>query len=135
MALSGRELVVKVCETLIRFGHQPYILKFQQSLPHAETSVSIHLTPKDGKYYVEVANSRSDTVINSSSITEVFKDRLPNMVGYIEVNKLELNGILTDLIMAKTHFTGTYIFVKHDYMIETKFRHPGLDEFHIRYTN
>jgi hypothetical protein len=99
------EVVTDICDALVKHSSddRTYI-QFTQIVIDAETYVKIFTKPKDGKYTIFVGNNRTDTLMFSTPITEVFTGRLPKLFGYLEVSKEDLIDVLTNLIWAKTYF-------------------------------
>jgi hypothetical protein len=94
----------RICEALKTYNDTDTCLQFTQILQDCETQVKIKLRSKDGKYSISVTNNRTDAIFNSSPITDVFKERLPELRGQIDVDYSELSSILSDLLVARPYF-------------------------------
>lgn len=111
-------VIREICNAFKKYGDQEnFYIMFSQMLPDSATSVKIYTRKMSWKEYynssrntitpvyrITVSNDRSDSVLNSSPITEVFAKYLPKMAGYIEVSDKQLAIILTDLMTAKRYF-------------------------------
>lgn len=100
----------EICDALKTYKNQDHLLVFTQSVPDAETRVSIKLKPVDKKYRVSVYNNRTDSVFNSTPITEVFADKLPKLQGMVLIPIAEMAKVLMDLVKAEKYF-GVWINV------------------------
>lgn len=102
--MSNRATPKMICNVFKRHIKGEKLI-FTQTLPDSSTQVKIDTIPNsENQYYVEVHNDRTDTVFNSSPITEIFKDYLPKMVGTLLLPREKLPLILTDLMTATSYF-------------------------------
>jgi hypothetical protein len=120
---TTKSVVMEICEAFRTHASRANSnIRFVQLLPDSATEVKIYTKQMSWKEYYEtihpgtipssftqvyrisVNNDRTDTVFNSSPITEVFAGYLPKLVGEIEVSGEQLATILTDLITAKQYF-------------------------------
>jgi len=89
-----------------------YII-FSQSVPDAETKVTIFVNPNHNqKYKIIVYNDRTDAKFNSTPITEVFAERLPNLRGEVEVSLPELVKIVVLLLTIEKRYFGVWVYIK-----------------------
>jgi hypothetical protein len=100
-------MAAKICNVLHTHRSPTTHLVFIQILPDMETSVKISTEPP---YKIMVGNNRTDAVMFSSPITDVFQDKLPLLRGYLEVNVDELANILAKLVTAKPFF-GITVYI------------------------